>query len=151
VLQHGAAVGTETSDNRHSHLVFAAGTSWYAVPAECAAEVVSFPELTRVPGAPPHLLGVFAHRGEVIPVVDLSVLLGGKAEGIRRAILVRLAKGAFALTATKVAGVSALSGKLDPVGSAGVQLHLRGPAKAQQNDVAVIEPQGLFDFLSQGA
>jgi purine-binding chemotaxis protein CheW len=46
---------TET-ETRQSYLVFACGSSWYAVPAECAAEVVSFPELTRVPGAPGHLL-----------------------------------------------------------------------------------------------
>ena len=138
------------TDNRPSHLVFSCGTSWYAVPADRAAEVVSFPDLTRVPGAPPHLLGVFAHRGEVIPVVDLSVLTGGKGESSRRAILVRLAKGSFALTASKVAGVSTLSGRLEPLGSSGIHLHLRGPARAGQSEVAVIEPDGLFELLSQG-
>jgi purine-binding chemotaxis protein CheW len=144
-------VANDASDNRPSHLVFSCGASWYAVPADRAAEVVSFPDLTRVPGAPSHLLGVFAHRGEVIPVVDLSVLTGGKGESSRRAILIRLVKGSFALTASKVAGVAAVAGQMDPLGSSGVQLHLRGPARAGQNQVAVIEPEGLFDFLSQGA
>jgi purine-binding chemotaxis protein CheW len=130
--------------------VFSCGTSWYAVPAERASEVVSFPDLTRVPGAPAYLLGVFAHRGEVIPVVDLSVLTGGKGESTRRAILVRLGKGSFALTASKVAGVATLAGKLEPLGSSGIHLHLRGPARAGQSEVAVIEPEGLFDLLSQG-
>lgn len=139
------------SEQRQSHLVFACGASWYAVPADSAAEVVSFPELTRVPGAPSHLLGVFAHRGEVIPVVDLALLLGGKSDHTQRAVLVRLAKGSMALTATKVAGVSAVSGKLDALGTSGAHLHLRGPARAQRNEVAVIDPEGLFDFLSQGA
>jgi len=133
-----------------SHLLFSCGESWYAVPAERAAEVVSFPVLTRVPGAPPHLLGVFAHRGEVIPVVDLATLTGTRAEPSKRAVLLRLSRGSLALTASRVAGVSALSGKMDPLGSSGVHLHLRGPARAQNNDVAVIEPEGLFDFLSQG-
>jgi purine-binding chemotaxis protein CheW len=139
------------SEQRQSHLVFACGASWYAVPAERAAEVVSFPELTRVPGAPAHLLGVFAHRGEVIPVVDLSSLVGTKPEATRRAVLLRLAKGSLALTASKVAGVSVLSGKFDPLGNVGIHLHLRGPARANDNEVAVIEPEGLFDLLSQGA
>jgi purine-binding chemotaxis protein CheW len=150
VLQTLRHVGNDATENRPSHLVFACGLSWYAVPAERAAEVVSFPELTRVPGAPPHLLGVFAHRGEVIPVIDLSLLTGGKGETSRRAILLRLAKGSFALTASKVAGVSPLTGSMDPLGSGGVHLHLRGPARAGSNEVAVIEPAGLFDFLSQG-
>lgn len=138
------------TQTRQSHLVFSCGQSWYAVPADRAAEVVSFPELTRVPGAPPHLLGVFAHRGEVIPVVDLATLLGNKPEGSRRAVLLRLSKGSVALTATKVAGVSALTGAMDPLGKSGVHLHLRGPAQASTQDVAVIEPDGLFDFLAQG-
>ena len=141
----------DATDSRPSHLVFSCGASWYAVPAECAAEVVSFPELTRVPGAAAHLLGVFAHRGEVIPVVDLSVLTGGKGESSRRAILVRLAKGSFALTASKVAGVSTISGKHEPLGASGARLHFRGPAQAGKNEVAVIDLEGLFDYLSQGS
>ena len=139
------------SEQRQSHLVFACGASWYAVPADCAAEVVSLPELTRVPGSPSHLMGVFAHRGEVIPVVDLDVLVGGQGEAARRAVLLRLPRGCVALTVSKVAGVSQLSGKLDPLGNSGVRLHLKGPARTQRNDVAVIEPDGLFEFLSQGA
>lgn len=139
------------SEPRQSHLVFSCGASWYAVPADRAAEVVSFPELTRVPGAPGHLLGVFAHRGEVIPVVDLAVLTGAKGEGVRRAVLLRLARGSIALTASRVAGVSTLAGTLEPLGSTGVQQHLRGPARTSSHEVAVIEPDGLFEFLCQGA
>lgn len=134
-----------------SHLLFACGQSWYAVPAECAAEVVTFPVLTRVPGAPPHLLGVFAHRGEVIPVVDLPTLVGQKPEPSKRAVLLRLAKGSLALTASQVAGVTTLTGKMDPLGSSGVHVHLRGPARSANAEVAVIEPEGFFEFLSEGA
>jgi len=130
--------------------VFACGASWYAVPADASSEVVTFPELTRVPGAPAHVLGVFAHRGEVIPVIDLSILTGGAAEDSRRAVLLRVEKGAFALTASRVAGVSTVSGGTEPLESVGVKLHLRGPAQAASQDVAVVEPIGLFDFLSQG-
>src|SRR5438552_13555775 len=134
------------SDAQRGHLVFACGDSLYAVPAERAAEVVSLPQLTRVPGAPPHLLGVFAHRGEVIPVVDLAVLVGTQAESTQRAVLLRLHKGSLALTANKVAGVSAVTGKLDPLGGSGVRMHLRGPARTARSEVAVIDPEGLFDF-----
>src|SRR5688500_11461025 len=91
-----------------SHLLFACGPSWYAVPADAAAEVVLFPDLTRVPGAPSHLLGVFAHRGAVTPVIDLPRLTGSGHQDSRRGVLVRLARGSFALTATRVAGVAAV-------------------------------------------
>ncbi len=104
-----------------------------------------------MPGAPSHLLGVFAHRGEVIPVVDLGTLTGGKEGKTRRAVLLRVQKGAFALTATEVAGVAQVSGKFDPLGGSGVQAHLRGPARTAKNEVAVIDPDGLLEFLSQGS
>ncbi len=134
------------------HLVFACGDSLYAVPAERAQEVVSLPALTRVPGAPPHLLGVFAHRGEVIPVIDLAHLTGARVtEASRRAVLVRVARGGLALTATRVSGVSVLQGPFDPMGTSGVQAHLGGPVTAPAGQVAVIEPEGFFEFLSRGA
>src|SRR3954469_6682553 len=116
------------ADSR-GHLVFACGESLYAVPADRAQEVVSLPVLTRVPGAPSHLLGVFAHRGEVIPVIDLGALTGVAHEGkLRRAVLVRVSRGGLALTATRVAGVSVLQGSFDPLGTNGIQAHLKGPA-----------------------
>jgi purine-binding chemotaxis protein CheW len=145
-----SSIEPETAENRQSYLVFSYGSSWYAVPAESSAEVVSFPELTRVPGAPGHLLGVFAHRGEVIPVVDIGLLVTGETEPTRRAVLVRLTRGSLALTASRVAGVSQVSGRLEPLGTSGVHVHLRGPARSAQRDVAVIDLEGLFDHLSQG-
>jgi purine-binding chemotaxis protein CheW len=103
-----------------------------------------------VPGAPAHLLGVFAHRGEVIPVVDMGLLVAGVSQSTRRAVLVRLPRGSLALTASMVAGVSTVAGTLEPLGASGVHVHLRGPAKSAQRDVAVIDPDGLFEHLSQG-
>ncbi len=122
------------------------------MPADRAQEVVSLPALTRVPGAPSHLLGVFAHRGEVIPVIDLAMLTGATVEGtMKRAVLVRVARGGLALTATRVAGISILQGPFDPLGTSGIQAHLTGPATAPAGQVAVIEPEGFFEFLARGA
>jgi purine-binding chemotaxis protein CheW len=132
------------------HLVFAAGESLFGVPAEHAQEVVTLPVLTRVPGAPAHLLGVFAHRGEVIPVIDLSKLIGHESGSSRRAVLMRGQKGTLAFTASRVNGVSTLQGQLDRLGDTGVRAHLRGPAKGTMGEVAVIDPEGIFQFLSHG-
>ena len=41
-------------------------------------------------------------------------------------------------------------GKLEPLGGSGVRMHLRGPARTARSEVAVIDPEGLFEFLSQG-
>jgi purine-binding chemotaxis protein CheW len=132
--------------------VFACGAGLYGVPSELASEVVNLPALTRVPGAPAHVLGVFALRGEVLPVIDLVKLVGGAPTEApwKRAVVIRVAQGVVALTATRVLGVAALEGAGGPLGSTGVQQHLRGPLKAPAGDVAAIEPEGLVAFLARG-
>lgn len=134
----------------HGHLVFACGSSLYAVPSETASEVVNLPTLTRVPGAPAHLLGVFAHRGEVLPVIDVSRLVGRPVDEVfKRSVLVRTAKGVVAFTATRVLGVSTLEGSLERLGDTGVQRHLLGPARAPTGEVAVIDTGSFIEFLAQ--
>lgn len=133
------------------HLVFTCGGSLYAVRAETASEVVNLPTLTRVPGAAPHLLGVFAHRGEVLPVIDLARLVGRPVEEtFKRAVLVRVAKGTMAFTAAKVIGVSALEEGLPRLGETGALAFMNGPAKVPAGECAVIDAENLLDFLARG-
>lgn len=139
------------SEGPRGHLVFSCGGSLYAVPAERASEVVNLPPLTRVPGAAPHLLGVFAHRGEVLPVIDLGRLVGKPVEErSKRVVLVRVPRGAMAFTATQVIGVSQVSGHLARLGDAGALAFLQGPGHVPAGECATIEPEGLLDFLSRG-
>ena len=139
------------ADTGKEHLVFASGAGLFAVPADRASEVVNVPKLTRVPGAPAHVIGVFAHRGEVLPVVDLSLLLGSApTANPKRVVVFRVAKGAVAVAALKVAGVTEVDGSQAPLGG-GVKAHLRGPVRAALGDVVVVDPEGLFEFLSAGA
>lgn len=137
--------------------MFSCGTSLFAVPADRAQEVVNLPPLTRVPGAPAHMLGVFAHRGEVLAVVDLVQLTGAASneaqarQGFRRAVVLRVSRGAVALTASRVFGVSVLEGQPQPLAEAGPLASLRGPAKAPAGDVSIVEPDAFVDYLSRSA
>ena len=56
--------------------VFTLGRHRFAVDVTEAREVVVFDELTPVPLAPPFVVGVANLRGTVMPMVDLSSLLG---------------------------------------------------------------------------
>jgi purine-binding chemotaxis protein CheW len=85
-----------------SHLLFRAGDRDWAISATFAAEVVPLPALTPAPGAPPFVAGVAVLRGEVIPVIELGVLLGGPQEARERAVLVRLPHGPVAFAADRV-------------------------------------------------
>lgn len=52
------------------------GGEIFAVDVQRVREVVVFEEITRVPLAPPPVIGVANLRGEVIPLVDVRPLLG---------------------------------------------------------------------------
>ncbi len=53
-----------------------AGTD-YGFPILAVKEILQFEEATRIPGAPPSIRGVVNVRGQVVPVVDLSMKFGG--------------------------------------------------------------------------
>lgn len=134
-----------------SSLVFACGHHVYAVPAERASEIITFGELTALPSSAPHLRGLFALRGEVIPVIDLGVLRDGTGVSTQRAILVRAGKGAFALTATRVFGVGPLSGQGRPLADSGFEALLRGPVRVRDQEAALIDLDRLLEFLGPSA
>lgn len=52
--------------------------SEFGVPAELVAEVTRLPRVSRVPHAPPGLLGLANIRGAVVPVLSLGKLLLGR-------------------------------------------------------------------------
>jgi purine-binding chemotaxis protein CheW len=99
------------------------GGERFAVEATLVHEVVRLPPVTPLPGAPPFLLGVCAHRGEVLPVVDLPRLMGrGEARiTVRtRIAVVRFEGMVVALLTDQVEGLTRLRASLlepAPVGA----------------------------------
>lgn len=57
------------------------GAGLYALRLQDVQEVMALKPMTRVFHAPPSIAGVTNLRGEVLPVLDLGVLLGGEAAG----------------------------------------------------------------------
>jgi purine-binding chemotaxis protein CheW len=60
-----------------------------SLPSQAVAEVIKRPRLTRVPHAPPGLLGVAHLRGTVLPVVSLGQMLGLDGEDGDRIVVLR--------------------------------------------------------------
>jgi chemotaxis signal transduction protein len=74
-----------------------------AVPFVATREVVTAPAVTPVTGAPPGVLGLFALRGEAVPLLDAARLLGlgGPTPPCYAAVLGRAGRSAaLAMTAT---------------------------------------------------
>jgi purine-binding chemotaxis protein CheW len=58
------------------YLSFILAGEEYALGILQVKEILEYTPVTRIPGAPPWVRGVFNLRGSVVPVVDLAVKLG---------------------------------------------------------------------------
>lgn len=59
-------------------VVFTAGGNRYALPVKRVREITPVVVFREIPGAPPYVRGIMNYRGEVAPVIDLTVLLAGR-------------------------------------------------------------------------
>ena len=69
-------------------LTFRVGAMPYAVAIEGVREVMRMPRVSRVPHAPPAMLGLANLHGTVIPVLSAAALLGGHDSQLTRLIVV---------------------------------------------------------------
>ncbi|MFZ6045078.1 chemotaxis protein CheW [Pseudomonas sp. CR3202] len=65
------------------YLQFRMGSDRYALDVSEVAEVLPLRQLKQVPEAPAWVAGVLAHRGVLVPVVDLGVLAFGRPAQLR--------------------------------------------------------------------
>lgn len=59
-----------------AYLIFALKSMRYAIMASVVEEIFFLPELTPIPAAPADLVGLINLRGELLPVIDLTIRLG---------------------------------------------------------------------------
>jgi len=79
------AAGPRASDGVSSLLAsFAVSDSFYALDASTVQEVIRVPSLTRVPHAPPSVLGIINLRGRIVTVLDAAIVLGHEKSALGR-------------------------------------------------------------------
>lgn len=66
--------GLAVQEEEYEHLVgFIIGDEEFAVDIHLIKEIIEVPDITRVPNAPSHVLGVINLRGQIVPVIDLRI------------------------------------------------------------------------------
>jgi purine-binding chemotaxis protein CheW len=84
-------------------LLIPVGSDTYALPLEAVREVVVEPKVTELPTSPAVVRGVFNLRGDIVPLLDTSLLLGLRpVAGEPYAVLVETAHGVAGLIATEM-------------------------------------------------
>jgi chemotaxis protein histidine kinase CheA len=128
-------------------IVFALGAARYAIELRWVREVVSLGFVTTVPTAPPALGGVCNLHGAILPVLDLSALLGGSLGPPARqgdgALVVEMDGMVCALRVDQVDHVASLyetGGAV--VDGAGRSLTLLDPARLVRRAVELVTEAG---------
>lgn len=123
----------------------------YAFEAPLVTEVVRLGPLTRLPTAPSFLPGVFTHRGEVLPVLDVGQLVGHPAVPIRsstRAAIVHCGPWKVAVVSEAVEGLITVPRRAlepPPAESSGVAEFLSGVAQDRLGAVAILDLPRLVE------
>jgi purine-binding chemotaxis protein CheW len=140
----GAVAGEKTTQ-----LVFLCRDLAWAVSSTAALELISLPPMTRVPGAPPHVLGVFVYRGQLLPLIDLPALLcpGGTPLAVNRAVVLQSRLGPFGVPVTRVLGPMTPSPTRPP--RAEHPPFVVGLIDDPARDTLALDPDRLVRFLSE--
>jgi chemotaxis-related protein WspB len=143
-------------------LVFALGHDRYALDVRQIEEVLPLVEVKQIPRAPQAISGLFAYRGALVPVIDLSQLALGRPAARRlstRLVLVHYPDesgrtrllGLIAEKATQAARYDtadfAASGVTNPGAAYLGPVARDGQGLLQRIDVKTLLPQSLRDVL----
>ncbi len=75
------------------HCVFRAGRERFSLSVLEVEEVVDWPIVTRVPLAPPFLMGIFNLRGTIVPLVDIAFTEGRRPGLLPKHVVVAAIRG----------------------------------------------------------
>ncbi len=126
------------------HVRVKVGTEDYALPVMMVREVGSVGDIAQLPGVPAAVLGMHNLHGQVVPVLDLGLLLGVSADAPgEKMVIVEDAGVVAALAVTGVIGVEPLGGADEHVEAP----LLCGAALVEGALVGVIDLPAVFDSV----
>jgi purine-binding chemotaxis protein CheW len=85
--ERALALARETEENLAASstidsIAFTLASESYAVEAVFVSQSFALTHLTRLPGAPSHILGMTSLRGAILPIIDLKELFGLPRRGL---------------------------------------------------------------------
>ena len=132
-------------------LLFRLGRRWFAMDARAIEEVALRGQLTRVPMAPSHILGVTSLRGRLVTVVGLEQMLGGEgmlpldsSATLPRLVVVRDGDYEVAVVAHEIAGLVERTMSVAPERPLAAPDFVREEFAGEEGPVCLLDPRRLI-------
>lgn len=103
-ISNGAQVAAAIIERQYC--IFRVGRERYGLAVLEVEEVVEWPAVTRLPLAPPFLMGIFNFRGIIVPIVDIAFHEGCRPRVLPNRLIVALAAGKGEQNAVRI-GIAA--------------------------------------------
>jgi purine-binding chemotaxis protein CheW len=144
-----------------SSLTFEIGHRFYGVPAMSVQELFFLPKITPLPNLPRWMIGVINLRGNILPVVDLGLLLGQEPRPYRvndSVIVLRVETGAVGVVVEQTHDVDAIATEdianwgtsaLDNDQAMPHPHLLSGIAKVAETLIALVNPAAIAEMANQ--
>ena len=126
----------------------------YGINVAKVVEITRQPKITRLPMAPPGVLGTFISRGKVIPLVDLAVRLGKKKPDVEAnplAIVTEFNKTVTAFVVTAVNRIHRLAwGRIEPAGTFlnSLNVSITGVVRVEDHDILILDMEKVLSELN---
>lgn len=142
---------------KETYLTFKMGQEFFAVNVANVLEVLEKQEITPVPNAPEHILGIINFRGNILPVVDTRHKFNLSAsDNDLNYILIVFEMGSdenrFSVTATADAVKDVIEinpDEIKPVPEMGMSYDtqfIRGVIRHQENFILILETEKVFSI-----
>lgn len=98
-------VFVEAEGEKELFLCFTIGKELYGIQIDYIQEIIPLYPMTKVPNAPPEIIGIISIRGLVLPVLDIGIFLGqkiGKMTEETRLIILRIKDESISIIVDKI-------------------------------------------------
>jgi len=139
---------------KSTYLTFVLGDELFAVNVVNVLEVLEEQQITRIPKAPEHILGIINFRGDILPVVNtrLKFSMKGNENAKNYIIVYDLIKNDETYTiASTVDGVKDVieinPGEIRPVPEMGLSFdarYIEGVIRRNEDFILLIQPEKVF-------
>lgn len=136
-------------------ITFHLGSERFAIPIEAVGKIEVLPAITPVPQTPPFVRGVANHRGEIVPVIDLTLMFDMPTDRAPVGLLVmRDPQRRFAIITHSVPDTLKLSPDLivdTPKGGELLGAVLSGGAVLGDSFLGIIDLNRLITLIARSA